>query len=338
MLSQHVGHSYGGQAVQTLEQSGTGSIKFACENESLCQSSFSTVPVYPNFRPLVLSDKALLDCMFAIYSPQQSEFTFTNLFAWRKAYGFSISSSGRYILIAAKKDDTLLLMEPIGPVAGKIEIIKHCFGAGPSGSKVKFIRLSEFTAMLMQGEPGYLIEEDRNNFDYVYRTSDLAGLRGRHLDGKRNQVKRFTETTTYEYAPLGESDLDEALAFENQWCAVKNCPLSASLCNERDALVEMLTNFRLLGLTGGLIKVSGKIVAITLGEKLNDDTFVIHIEKADTAHPGIYQAINMLFLQSIEREIAYVNREQDLGLPGLRQAKESYHPHHMVKKYTLTRD
>lgn len=344
MLSQHVGHFNGGHAVQTLEKIGSGSFSsggfaVADENESLyCQSSFSSVPVYPHFRPLVLSDKPLLDCMFAIYSPEQSEYTFTNLFSWRKAYSFRISSAGDFILIASQKDDTLLLMDPVGPLAGKMEIIEHCFHARPSGTKIKFIRLPEMTATLFEGEPEYNVKDDRDNFDYVYRSSDLAELRGRHLDGKRNLVKRFNETTSYEYEPLTESGIAEALAFENEWCALKNCPISASLCNEREALEEMLKNFRTLGLTGGVIKVSGKVVAIALGEQLNHDTFVIHIEKANTAYPGIYQAINMLFAQSISKEIAFVNREQDLGLPGLRQAKESYHPHHMVRKYTLTRD
>lgn len=341
MLSQHVGHFNGGQAVQTLEKIGSGSFSnsFSGKNESLhCQSSFSTVPVYPHFRPLALSDKPLLDSMFAIYSPEQSEFTFTNLYAWRKAYDFSISSSGDFILIGSRKGDTLVLMDPVGPLAGKMEVIEYCFHAKPYGTKIKFIRLPEITATLLEGEPEYNVKEDRDNFDYVYRSSDLAELRGRHLDGKRNLLKRFNETTSYEYESLTESGIAEALAFENEWCALKNCPISASLCNERQALEEMLKNFRKLGLTGGVIKISGKVVALALGEKLNADTFVIHIEKADTGYPGIYQAINMLFARSISKEIAFVNREQDLGLPGLRQAKESYHPHHMVRKYTLTRD
>jgi hypothetical protein len=229
-------------------------------------------------------------------------------------------------------------MEPIGPSSGKRTVIEHCLGNKPAGMTVTFIRLSESTASQFKEAAGYSIEEDRDNFDYVYRSADLAELKGRKLDGKRNLVKHFRETTDFEFLPLTQADIPEALSFEDEWCDIKGCANSPGLSREREAMEEMLRNFQALGLSGAVIRVSGKVVAVTLGERLNQTTCVIHIEKANSAFPGIYQMLNMLFSRSGCANVEFVNREQDLGIPGLRQAKQSYHPHHMVKKYTLKKD
>jgi hypothetical protein len=186
-------------------------------------------------------------------------------------------------------------------------------------------------------DSGYSLSQDRDNSDYVYSNADLTFLRGHGYDGKRNQIKRFNKSTTFEYLPLTDSDISDALAFERQWYQSRDCAGDDSLLHERQALEEMLLNFTALGIVGGIIKVGGKIVALSLGECLNSDTMVVHIEKADAALPGVYQTINMLFAQSEGEGFAFINREQDLGIPGLRQAKESYHPHHMAAKYTLER-
>lgn len=318
-----------------IEQTGQTLVLGSIDATDVDSPRQTDVPVFPTFRPLILSDKALLDCRFRQFPPEVSELTFTNLFAWRRAFNFSIAACGAHVLIAMVRDGAFFLMDPIGPFAGKKEVIEHCLRTKPEEMKVEFIRLPESTARLFSEGASYVIEEDIANFDYVYRTADLAELRGRKLDGKRNLVRRFRETTAFDYQLLTESDIAEALTFEQEWCDIKGCAQSAGLSREREAMEEMLMNFRALGLTGGVIRVSGKIVGVTLAEQLNQTTSVIHIEKANCAFPGIYQALNMLFAQSECHGLPFINREQDLGIPGLRQAKESYHPHHMVKKYTL---
>jgi hypothetical protein len=97
----------------------------------------------------------------------------------------------------------------------------------------------------------------------------------------------------------------------------------------------VLDNFETLGVTGGCIEIDGKIEALTLGELLNPETVVIHIEKANATFHGLYQMMNQQFLEHEWQHIKYVNREQDLGIEGLRKAKESYYPHHMVEKLTV---
>lgn len=312
-----------------LDSIASGDVDIACQFD---------VPAFPSFRPLALSDKAFLDGMLRLFPTELSEFTFTNLFAWRKSFGFSIAAFGEYVLIASLKENGVFLMEPIGPSSRKKSVIEQLFRAKPADMNIRFNRLSEPTALQFKDETGFFIEEDRDNFDYVYRTADLAELKGRKLDGKRNLVKHFRENTDFEYAPLTQSDVPESLRFEDEWCDVKGCANSPGLSREREAMEEMLRHFQALGLTGGVLRVSGKIAGVTLGERLNQTTGVVHIEKANSVFPGIYQALNMLFAQSQCQGLTFVNREQDLGIPGLRQAKESYHPHHMVKKYVLKKD
>jgi hypothetical protein len=107
------------------------------------------------------------------------------------------------------------------------------------------------------------------------------------------------------------------------------------LFNESISIKEALTHFERLRVKGGAILIDGKIEAFTLGEPLNPNTVVIHIEKANSAYEGLYTLINQAFLENEWPEYTYVNREQDLGEEGLRKSKESYFPHHMINKYAI---
>jgi len=111
--------------------------------------------------------------------------------------------------------------------------------------------------------------------------------------------------------------------------------LAATLRAEASAVNEVLANAEALGITGGCIEIGRQVEAFTLGELLNAETLVIHLEKANAAFHGLYQVINQQFLEQSWPNIEYVNREQDLGAPGLRKAKESYLPHHMVEKFAV---
>lgn len=296
----------------------------------------SGVPIFPHFRPLGLEDKSLFDELLGRFPAEISEQTFTNLFAWRQAYNFGLSFLHGYVIVGAKVADTIRLFDPIGAREGKRAVIAECFRRKPVGTKLAFNRLPESTISLFADDREYAFQEDRDNFDYVHLAQDLRELKGGHLDGKRNFVKRFKETYSFEYDALTAADIPECLAFEEEWCQLKGC--TNGLSQERQALQEMLSNFDVLGFVGGVIRIGGRIVALSLGEKLNATTLVVHIEKAMTALVGVYQAINMFFAQSVSGQFLFINREQDLGLPGLRQAKTSYQPHHLVKKYTLLKN
>jgi len=293
-------------------------------------------PLFPQTRPLERGDKFLFDDLFRRFPPRLSEYTFTNLFVWRKAYHFAVSRMEGCVLLVSQKDDAWRVFDPLGPAEQKCDTMRRCCDAAPA-ARLEFCRISEATARPFFRKDGWSVREDRDNFDYVYRTEDLIGLKGKGYDGKRNLIKRFKESIAFEYRSLTADRVKDCLYFEEEWCLAKDCQLVEGLLTEKEALEEILRNFEFLGVTGGMFKAGGKVEAVTLGEALNPETFVVHVEKANGALIGIYQAITQAFCAAAAAPYTYVNREQDLGLAGLRKAKESYHPCAMEKKYVITR-
>jgi len=129
---------------------------------------------------------------------------------------------------------------------------------------------------------------------------------------------------------------DKCLKFEDRWCTIKNCDRIEGLSNERRAIGEMVANYSDFELIGGIIKIQGNISAIALAQRLNLDTLVMHVLKADPNISGLYQAMLQEFLTHEAGSFNYVNLEQDLGIEGLRKSKQSYHPVKMIKKYTIS--
>jgi hypothetical protein len=183
---------------------------------------------------------------------------------------------------------------------------------------------------------GMKAELDRSQCDYVYLVQDLVELKGRKYHRKRNHIKQFQEKYSYRYIPLTPEWVPQCLQLEAEWCDLRHCEASPGLRNESLAVKEGFTHFEKLGVKGGAILINEKVEAFTLGDPLNPETVVIHIEKANPAYEGLYPTINQAFLEHQWSGYAYANREQDLGEEGLRKAKESYFPHHMVNKYSIT--
>ena len=174
---------------------------------------------------------------------------------------------------------------------------------------------------------------DRDYADYVYLRSDLATLSGKKFQAKRNHINKFKKTYNYEYTPITADRIRECLDLEAEWCKVNNCDQHEGTGNERRALIYALHNFDALGLTGGILHVEGKIAAFTFGMPINQDTFGVHVEKADTRIDGAYAMINYEFANHIPEQYIYINREEDLGIEGLRKAKLSYQPAIILEKY-----
>jgi hypothetical protein len=183
---------------------------------------------------------------------------------------------------------------------------------------------------------GMVAQFDRDHSDYIYLTEDLIKLQGRKYHRKRNHIKQFKERYSYQYLALTPEWVSECLRLETEWCDLRHCEAIPGLANESIAIKEALGNFGQLRIKGGVILIDGRVEAFTLGEPLNRETAVIHIEKANPAFEGLYPLINQAFLEHEWPEYLYVNREQDLGEEGLRKAKESYFPHQMINKYTIT--
>lgn len=177
-------------------------------------------------------------------------------------------------------------------------------------------------------------EHDRDSSDYIYRRSDLAELAGKKYHQKRNHLARFNKSE-YDFSLISEKDFNECIYFLAENYNDK-ADTDFSAVAEQYAINTYFSNFSELELVGGIIRTDGRISAVTVGEPLNADTFCVHIEKADRSIDGIYAGINNCFVRECMGGFDYVNREEDLGIEGLRKAKLSYHPVFILNKYILT--
>ncbi|MHB9038039.1 MAG: DUF2156 domain-containing protein [Armatimonadota bacterium] len=293
------------------------------------------IPEFPGSREIVLEDKPILDHIFAENPPEISAYTFTNIFAWRNPHGTTLSRIGDCLILTDQVGDRKFCLEPLGTGDVKQAIDEVFRRSGESD--IEFKRVHKRVAELLKLDSSYIVEQDRDNSDYVYLTSDLIELNGRKYDGKRNWITRFKAKYSYEYVKMPHVVPGEAIEFADYWCEQRKCQTIEGLKNEHCAVYEMLSNFDALGIVGGAIKVDGSIAAFTLGEALNSKTLVIHAEKASSDIDGIYQTINNEFAVHEGNGFDYINREQDLGISGLRKAKSSYYPVRMVETYRIRR-
>jgi len=300
-------------------------------------------------KEIKLEDKALFNSYFHKYPPQTSEFTFTNLYMWRNFYGFNFMEWKDHLLLfsrdifeakkipASGNKKALYFFPPIGP--NPAEIIVSLF---ENLKEVEFHRVPERISEDIRNHSKFSslsidILEDRDNWDYVYETEKLRNLPGNQYRQNRRWLNKFLENYDYEFKILTENEVELIKKLQLEWCILRECEDDEGLKEEELAIYDALDNFLALDFQGAIICIDDKCAAYTFGEMLNPETMVIHVEKAHMDYEGAYQAINNLFLKNSFEEVIYVNREQDLGVPGLRRAKESYKPIRMEKKSIIYR-
>jgi hypothetical protein len=291
------------------------------------------LPEFPSFRNLTVDDKALLDMVLDEVQPQISELTFTNLFVWNDSEPVQLSRFDETVLLQRKRlrDGKTFLLPPLGEkhLASVAETLRRPNSGNYNVPPLYGLTLQQ--SQLLGGE-GVKVESDRDDWDYVYLTSDLADLPGDKYHPKRNLIARCLSRHRCKYISIGPSEIDECLRLQTQWCSLRNCSMVPSLEAENTAIRNAFENYDHLGVTGEVVYADEKLEAFTLAEKLNEDTAVVHFEKANPEIEGLYQVINQSFCQQALGKFKFVNREQDLGVLGLRKAKASYYPHHMVEK------
>lgn len=292
------------------------------------------LPEFPSFRELTIEDKPFFDSLLREAQPQISELTFTNLFVWNASEPIRLSRLGEAILVQRKRlrDDKTFLLPPLGKesLARTLETLRTA-KLGNNGLPPFYGVTAEQLRQLDNG--GLRVEPDRDDWDYVYLTSDLADLPGDKYHPKRNFVTRCLTKYNCRYASVGRLEIEDCLQLQTKWCNLRQCNEVQGLEAENTAIKTACEYYEYLGVFGGAIYVDDKIEAFTLAEPLNNETAVIHFEKANPEIEGLYQVINQWFCQKALKTFKFVNREQDLGIPGLRKAKESYYPHHMVEKH-----
>jgi len=298
----------------------------------------SAVPEFPFFKTIELDDRGVFENILKAYMPDASEWTFTNLFIWRSHYNYSWSLHKDWLIVTGTDEKgTTYAMQPVGP-ASRVKVVSMLFEWLKEEIKADSPRIERADERLVKELDGVgfvSVVEERNHFDYVYLRDDLAKLEGNKYRSKRNRINQFLKSHSYKYESLKMVHISECLEVQEKWCQKRRCWEDLNLIGEWDAVREVLAHFDGLGLKGAVILIGGKVVAFTVGELLNRDTAVIHIEKADPDITGLFQLINQQFCAKSLDGIKYINREQDLGLPGLREAKLSYFSDHFVKKYSV---
>ena len=291
-----------------------------------------------DFKPVEIQDKGIFDRYFRKDPPDISELTFTNLFMWQALYHPVWTELNDVLLIILNPEGkTPFGLQPVGP-GNKAAALGILFDYLEEQTREpKISRAGEKFVSEIVDKNMFACLPDRNNSDYIYSTVDLIQLSGRKYHRKKNHLNQFIKSFQYEYYQLDLELVECFIDMQEEWCKMRECLEIQDLLSEDYAVRRALTYFEELNYRGGAIKIDGRIEAFSLGEMLNENTAVIHIEKANPDIPGLYTAINQMFCSNTWSEIEFINREQDLGVEGLRKAKESYLPHHMINKYTIIR-
>jgi hypothetical protein len=306
------------------------------------------VPRFPDTRAVDIKDRDMIQAALDRYRPETSELTFSNVFIWRAHYGLRWSVFQDWLLFFCTNGDNedegdqtdaaiCQVLPPIGPPSRTdvvLRLLRHL--RDDRGISNPTIERADKRLVEEIGSCAELsIEPQRAHFDYLYETRDLIDLAGQKYHAKRNHIAQARRAGRFTYEPLSESRRHECLELTDRWCKVRHCTEDLGLMGEQTAIHEALAHLTALKLHGGIILIEGRVGAFALGELLNPETGVVHIEKASPDHSGLFAMINQSFCAHAFAATTYVNREQDLGEKGLRRAKLSYHPIRLVEKYRI---
>lgn len=272
-------------------------------------------------------------------SYEACEYSFMTIYMWQHVFNTSYKIKDDYLIIFGKYEDDYFAIQPITEkenYEAAFSEIESCFER--IGQKLNLRAITKpWVDFLTERYPErFEVIEERDAFDYVYDAEKLRTLSGRKYHSKKNHYNGFLKEYEgrYEYRLLDQKDFSEAINLMEDWA--KDKEKDQHLVGERLAVEKVFKNqSRLKETKVGGIYIDEKLEAFTFGEMLNDDTVVVHVEKANPEIRGLYVAINKLFLENEFPNVEFVNREEDLGLEGLRKAKLSYKPIKLVEKYTL---
>jgi len=282
-----------------------------------------------DFHRIALEDKPVFDAFAARFPVTHSGNVFTTMVCWQEFVQYSVAVVRDHLVISARFDPDVTVRPPVGVPDAELmdEVVRL---AVLEGANLGYVELSAKQALAGR-YPSLPFVEDRDYADYVYAVKDLATLPGTRYAKIRNRLNKFANSTSYSVAPIDQGTIADVEEFLHRWCLWKDCASDPYLEHERRAMVFAIRHFFELGLVGLALRIKGEVEAISIFEQMNDDTVVVHFEKGSPDFDGVYKAINMETARYVQSHAVYVDREEDLGLPGLRKAKESYHPDRLVR-------
>jgi hypothetical protein len=291
-----------------------------------------------DFKKVKLEDKELFDRHYDKFPQVHSDYLFSTIISWMDYADYHYTLLKDCLIIFTRIENQLRFRPPVGKrikdvfkeviQLAKKEDAKYPFGLIDSQTKEW---LSEFF-------PKLECTPHRGYFEYVYNSSDLAILPGSRYAKIRNRLNKFNRNYSYDVESITEENIHDVKKFLNRWCLWKDCESDPILEHEKKAVIYSMDHFSELELSGIIIRINGDVEAMAVFEQMSSDTAVVHYEKASPYYAEIYKAINSETAKILQKEFRFINRESDLDIPGLRKAKMSYHPHHMVEVFHIDRD
>lgn len=306
----------------------------AQETQSIHQIKKLTHEDYPKLKPY-----------YEMYTSEIHDLTLTNQLIWRGKHNLHILELGGYLWFVYHPENALEVSfsEPVGAY-DNLTALKNALDEWRRfcleyGFPMRIRHFGQaFKDALIELEIPFHADEIVDDFDYVYLTDELAKLSGNRFHKKKNHLNQFLKKyeNRFKIEAISESNAGDALVAARRWCVLNGCGETLDLCHEYHGILEVLTHWSLMasrGLEGVLVYVDDVPVAMSFGEMIGTQTFLVHIEKADPEVTGAFTVINHALANQVLDRCIYINREQDMGSEGIRKAKLSYHPHHLVLKY-----
>jgi hypothetical protein len=292
-----------------------------------------------------------LEKYLGAFEYKTSGLSFSSLYMWREINDFSYQKFGDYICVNGvnnleDRDGENFIFPPLtsdheydaGKMREAINLAREFYAARSLPFVIELCPIHILDVIKEAFPTGLEIDADRANFDYLYRTEDLQNLSGKSYHSKKNHLNYFRSHYDFDYVPLTYEMKDEVMAFTRAFNERKTglSPHEMKLLKmEEDAVRDVLDNLDSIGYLTGAIMIDKKIEALCIAGRLGKKTVTVHFEKANINFRGAYQAINNEFAKALPPEIKFINREEDMGIFGLRKAKLSYNPCRLIEKYTV---
>ena len=296
------------------------------------------------FHPLTLDDRKRVQAVTLGSGRRNCNFNFANLIGWQFWFNTEVCICHEVVVFRFNLEGrrAYMLCSASAPSAGLLELL--CHDAATAGAPLLILNMEDEPAAAVKAlmPERVTVEPRRNQYDYIYLREDLAKLKGGSLKAKRNHVNKFLSMyPDFDYKPLEPSLFDECRRLAKTWRTEveesqhdSHYELTADA--EARAMENVFTHWEQLDAIGGSIFVDGRMVAFTYGAPVTHDTFDVCVEKANRRIDGAFNIINQQFADHLPEQYVYVNREEDMGLEGLRKAKLSYHPHILLSYNNVT--
>jgi len=283
--------------------------------------------ILETMQPVTLAHQGIFNRYFTQYPPQCSEMTFTNIFCWTGIKNYRFCEYSDHLLVSYQRasESEPRFFPPVGEHQKDLMLEPL-----PGLRAYSWVRIPPILSEHLPQTASLVF--DRDNSDYYYHVAELRTLNGKKYHGKRNFVRSFAELNPTVRA-LDASDAPACIELQDRWLLERDGDESAE--EETIAVKAALRHFAVLPISGIVVELDGNLVGFAIGERLNCETFVEHHEKADRQFRGAYQYILHTLAEAIAQDAVFLNRGQDLGVPGLRKAKLSWQPAGLVRKYTL---